>query len=183
VVARRAPAEKSVPVAPPPPPPPAVDTNPNTDFASYTKSRQEQREALENLGRQTERGSSEGEDLTDEQKRDRIIAQNLQIKKPGISGIFRITNMGQRVGSFEFLGWTTNQRLAKSRTFEVDAGFGGNVELAIVRRMIALIRDYYKGDFNFESQRLNKVVKLSARPEDNAYLEDFLRREFFGTPR
>jgi len=26
------------------------------------------------------------------------------------------------------------------------------------------------------------VVTLSARPEDNGYLEDFLLREFFGTP-
>ena len=55
---------------------------------------------------------------------------------------------------------------------EVDAGPDGDVELAIVRRMIALIREHYTGDFNWESQRLGRVVVLSAAPADNAELED-----------
>jgi hypothetical protein len=45
--------------------------------------------------------------------------------------------------------------------------------------MITLIRGYYKGDFNWQSQRLNKVVVLSARPDDNSGLEAFLMKEFF----
>ena len=64
----------------------------------------------------------------------------------------------------------------------MDAGLGGDVELAIIRRMIQLIRTHYTGDFNWQSYRLGKVIVLSARPEDNAALEDFMSREFFGTP-
>ena len=48
--------------------------------------------------------------------------------------------------------------------------------------MIGLIRNHYEGDFRWESRRLGKVVVLSARIEDNGYLEEFLMREFFGTP-
>ena len=65
---------------------------------------------------------------------------------------------------------------------EVDAGLGGNVELAMVRRMIDLIRGHYKGDFNWESHRLGRVVVMSARSEHQTELEDFLMREFFGPP-
>ena len=50
------------------------------------------------------------------------------------------------------------------------------------QRMIELIRTHYSGDFRWESHRLGRVVVLSARPEDNEGLEDFLVREFFGTP-
>jgi len=50
----------------------------------------------------------------------------------------------------------------------------------MVQRMIALIRTHYSGDFNWESHRQNRVIVLSARLEDNAELEAFLLREFFG---
>ena len=63
---------------------------------------------------------------------------------------------------------------------EVDAGPNGDVEREIVRSMIVLIRRYFKDFFNWESLRLKRVVVLSARMEDNAGLEDFLIREFFG---
>jgi len=182
VVARRDPTARSVPSAPPPPatplpPPRPIDRDPETDMMANVEARR----AMHQFDDTVASSDPPGGGLTEEQRRDAVIAQNLSQKKPGISGIFRITYMGQRRGSFEFLGWTTNQRLAKSRTFDVDAEMGGSVEVAIVRRMIALIRDYYKGDFNFESQRLNRVIKLSARPEDNAFLENFLLREFFPT--
>ena len=45
------------------------------------------------------------------------------------------------------------------------------------------VRQYYPGDFNFDSYRLGRVQVLSARPQDSAQLEEFLRLEFFGKPR
>jgi hypothetical protein len=65
---------------------------------------------------------------------------------------------------------------------EVRAGPDGDVEKAMVRRMIELIRQHYSGDFNFRSQRLDRIVVLSARPADQAELEAFLARELFGMP-
>ena len=50
----------------------------------------------------------------------------------------------------------------------------------MIRKMIWLIRQHYQGDFNWDSQRLARVVVQSARPEDNAGLEDFMMMEFFG---
>ena len=61
----------------------------------------------------------------------------------------------------------------------VDAGNGGDVQLAMVRRMIELIRGHYQGNFNWESHLLGRVVILSARPEDQPGLEAFMLREFF----
>jgi hypothetical protein len=133
---------------------------------------QQERQVYEEIGRQIGGGS----ELTDDQVREQRIAQNLA-KKTGISGVFRVLSVGTRTGSFEFRGWTNDVRLSKTRTFEVDAGLGGNVETAIVRRMIELIREHYKGDFNWES-RSGVVKVLSARPEDNAFLEEYLRHEF-----
>ena len=45
--------------------------------------------------------------------------------------------------------------------------------------MIDLIRTHYKGDFNWDSHRLGRVVVLSARIEDTTGLEEFMMREFF----
>ena len=61
----------------------------------------------------------------------------------------------------------------------MDARPQGDVELAVVRRMIELIRSHFVGDFNWESQQLHRMIVMSARLEDNAGLEDFMMREFF----
>jgi hypothetical protein len=49
--------------------------------------------------------------------------------------------------------------------------------------MIAIIRDHESEDFIWESQRLGRDVRLSARLSDNAGLEDFMMREFFPAAR
>jgi hypothetical protein len=100
-------------------------------------------------------------------------------KRDGTGGVFQILHKGVRTASFAFRGWTPGARNSTYQTFEVDAGIGGNVELAIVRRMIELIRTHYTGDFNWESHRLGRVIVKSARPQDNAELEAFLMKEFF----
>ena len=108
------------------------------------------------------------------------VRRNLQT--PGTSGIFQILRIGPRTAEFSFRAWTTGQSNPRLQTIQVDAGPDGNVELAMVRRMIQLIREHYKEDFNWESHRLHRVVVLSAREKDSAGLEDFLMREFFINP-
>lgn len=100
--------------------------------------------------------------------------------RKGVNGIFQVLHKGVQTGKFSFRGWTNDIRESNWQTYEVDAGVGGNVEQALVRRMIQIIRQQYSGDFNWDSQRLGRVVVLSARPADNAKLEAFLMREFFG---
>ncbi|WP_235471165.1 hypothetical protein [Herbaspirillum hiltneri] len=95
------------------------------------------------------------------------------------NGVFEIVSKGPRVAQYVFRGWTTDARRSKRQTITVDAGLNGDVEKAIIDSMIALIRQYYSGDFNWDSQRLGRVVSLSARPADTAGLQAFLLREFF----
>lgn len=108
------------------------------------------------------------------------IQRSLQGKREGTGGVFQVVHKGVRTGTFIFRGWTPGARNATQQTIEVDAGPNGDVERAIVRRMIELIRTHYSGDFNWESHRLGRVLVKSARVEDQAELEAFLMREFFG---
>jgi len=106
------------------------------------------------------------------------IMRNLQPQ--GTNGVFQIVSMGGRTARYSFRGWAKDASSARREVIEVDAGPNGDVEREIVRSMIVLIRRYFKDFFNWESLRLERVVVLSARMEDNEGLEDFLIREFFG---
>ena len=46
-------------------------------------------------------------------------------------------------------------------------------------KMIELIRKEKTGDFDWDSHRLQRVVKMSARPQDEAELTAFLYKEMF----
>ena len=113
------------------------------------------------------------------------LKRNLQSLsgRGGTSGVFQIIQKGHRSGQFAFRGWKTDIRGDWKEVIEVDAGPQGDIELAMVRKMIELIRTHYPGNFNWESNRLGRVVILSARVEDSAGLEGFLMREFFGSGR
>ena len=113
------------------------------------------------------------------------LNRNLQLLsgRGGTSGVFQILQKGHRSGQFAFRGWKSDARGDWKEVIEVDAGPQGDIELAMVRKMIELIRQHYQGNFNWESYRLGRVVVLSARIEDSAGLEGFLMREFFGAGR
>jgi hypothetical protein len=102
--------------------------------------------------------------------------------REGVGGVFQVLRKGLRTGEFAFNGFRGEGRRQWREVIEVDAGVGGDVELAMVRRMIELIRTHYSGDFLWESHRLGRTVTLSARLPDQPGLEDFLVKEFFGTP-
>jgi hypothetical protein len=102
--------------------------------------------------------------------------------REGVGGVFQVLEKGVRRGSFAFNGFRNEGRRQWREVIEVDAGVGGDIELAMIRRMIELIRTHYSGDFQWESHRLGRVVVLSAKPEDQPGLEEFLMKEFFGTP-
>ena len=99
----------------------------------------------------------------------------------GTNGIFQLLSVDSRTAAFSFRGWTTDSGNSRREYVHVDIGASNDIETAIVRKMIELIRRYYKGNFNWESQRLDRVIVLSARAEDNEGLEEFLQQEFFGS--
>lgn len=102
-------------------------------------------------------------------------------KPQGTSGVFQLIRMDDSSAEFSFRGWHSEYSNSHKEVFEVEAGSGGDVKLAVVRKMIEIIRRYYKGDFNWDSQRLGGVVVLSARLKDDKALESFLMKDFFGS--
>lgn len=135
--------------------------------------RQAQAEANGSAQEQGNRGMSAQEIAEANVKRSLAQASGQQ----GTNGVFQILHKSTRVGSFAFNGWKTRTNSWR-QVIEVDAGLGGDIDLAMVRKMIELIRTHYKGDFQWESQRLGRVIRLSARVEDSQELEQFLLKEF-----
>lgn len=169
---------KPEPVPQPPNEAPATESAP-TDMASYIKQQQARRNVAEaDAARQNSEAVARENGPSEEQKRDERIKNNF---KNGTNGIFEITSLGGRHAAFSFKGWTNDYSNARRESFEVEAATGQDVRLLMIKKMIALIRKHYQGDFNWESQRLGRTVVQSARLEDNAGLEDFMMMEFFGT--
>jgi len=116
----------------------------------------------------------------------RIAAANLGLDRAPVfgerkrgGGIFEIQRMGYDSAEFLFFGWNREIRRNTSQVIEVRKGGNSDIRMAVVRRMIEIIRDHEKADFIWESPRLGRNVTLSARQRDTAGLEDFLMQEFF----
>jgi hypothetical protein len=186
---------KPVPPAPPSAPvlaieqpgKPAAAANPPPaqDLAALVESRRRAREsaAPPSPGPQPAPQPAESEQA----RHNRIVAENLGLnRRPSFGtdrrhggGIFQIERMGYDSAEFHFFGWNSAIQRESRQVIEVRRGTHPSMELAVVRRMIAVIREQADGDFLWESNRLGRDVTLSARAADNAGLEDFLLREFF----
>lgn len=172
------PSPQQVPTRPDKPQP-QNPTDAPTDMASYVAQRRAQREASESdAARQNAAAAAAEQGPSVEAKRDARIKNNFN---NGTNGIFDITELSSTSARFSFLGWTSSVSNARRDFFEVEAKNGQDVRLIMIRRMIAIIRQHYQGDFDWESQRLGRTISKSARLEDSAELEDFLMQEFFGT--
>lgn len=183
VIALNKPRENSLsvpamPVMPAVPPRPPADAP--TDMQSFVDAQRARRRAAEGLsGRESSpvpAPSAEREPSEDEIRLAKV-KRNLTV---GTSGIFQIMSIESRRAAFSFRGWTSDSSNARREYIQVEIGNHSSIEIAIVRKMIELIRRYYQGNFNWESQRLDRTVVLSARVEDNDGLEAFMLKEFFG---
>jgi hypothetical protein len=129
--------------------------------------------------------------VEDERARhNRIVAENLGLNRtptfgptPRGGGIFQLERLGYNDAEFIFFGWNQDIRRNSKQRITVEKGGNSDIRIAVVRRMIAIIRDHEPGDFVWVSDRLGREVTLSARLADNAGLEDFLMQEFFPNPR
>ena len=181
-VVRLSPPEAPVIVPPPPPPPAPAAATPRPsppvegDLAAYVQARRR------------ERGEAEPAAVEDEAaKFNRAIAANLPAPARGSAtqdakrggGIFEIKRMTYDDAAFEFYGWNTAMGRKTPQLIEVRKGMNSDMRIAVVRRMIVIIREYEKEDFTWESPRLGRNIILSARLSDTAALEAFMMREFF----
>ena len=94
-------------------------------------------------------------------------------------GVFTVQRVGYDYAEFLFFGWNKDIKRNTAQVIEVRKGAHSDIRLAVVRRMIVIIREHEQGDFVWESPRLGRNLTLSARARDTAGLEDFLLREFF----
>jgi hypothetical protein len=172
--------EKST--APPTAPAPQVaESSPRMagDLSAYIEARRSAREPSP---------AQPAPPMESQQERDnRAAAENLGFnrvptfgagRKTG-GGIFQISTLRYDSAEFFFFGWNKLIRRNAQQMIEVRRGDNASIELAVVRRMIAIIREQTPADFIWESVRQNREVTLSARPADNAGLEEFLLKEFF----
>jgi hypothetical protein len=166
-------------------PPVAAPSRPNPpvvegDLWSYVQARR--RERGEQQMPATEKPSSES---------NAALAANLPSAAPGIAaqdkrrggGIFEIKRMNYDDAAFEFFGWNNEMGRNTPQLIEVRKGDNSDMRIAVVRRMIAIIRMYSQSDFVWRSPHYENGLVLSARPSDNAALENFLMRDFFNDSR
>ena len=173
--------EKRSPIAMPQNAAPAKLAAENTapkDFMSFVQSKRQHNQELEEYAA---RVNSNDRELSADELRDENIKRNLQ--QSGTSGIFEIKYKSINNAQFSFKGWKNSYSIPKVERVDVAVGADGDIDLAIVKKMIEIIRREYKGDFNWESQRLGRVIVLSARLGDNSGLEEFLKNEFFATEK
>ena len=168
-------------------PPPASD-----DLTSFVEARRRAREPATAPAMPPSQASAPATPVqSDEERRNRIVASNLGLdrapsfganRKHG-GGIFQVERIGYNDAEFFFFGWNKAISRNSQQMIEVRRGNNPSTELAVVRKMIAIIREHEQGDFVWESLRLGRDVSLSARMSDNAGLEEFLMREFFPDAR
>ncbi len=120
-------------------------------------------------------------------RRNRIVTDNLASQRPLTfgydpsqgGGMFQIVRMAYDNADYLFFGWNKDIQRKTKQLIEVRKGNNSDIRIAVVRSMIALIREHEQGDFLWESPRLGRDIMLSARLRDNAGLEEFLMSDFF----
>ena len=171
----------TVPAPPEPPakPTPQTTTPPpvETDLAAYIAARQRSRGE-----------DAPPTDAAETANRGALTSAALK-PKPTITfgekpptpsgGLFQIRRRGYDYAEFMFYGWNQNFGRAVPQLIEVRKDSHSDIDVAVIRKIIALIRDHERGDFQWHSKRTGKNLTLSARARDNAGLEEFMMQEFY----
>jgi hypothetical protein len=167
------------------PPPPARSAT-ETDLSAFIEARRRARGVPSPAPGQGDASNAPAAE-SDIERRNRIVAANVASNpnptfgydpKSG-GGIFQIQRLDTNDATFVFNGWNKDIGRNTKQLIEVRRGSNSDIRIAVARRIIEIIRDHESGDFVFISRRLGHGITLSARPGDNAELEDFVMREFF----
>jgi hypothetical protein len=170
-----------------------VPAAPTGDLSTYIAARRSARTALEEP---VEKGpvakAPAAPPVEDENARaNRIARANLASQRemtfgfdPSKSGgVFEVTRMSFDYGEFIFVGWNSDVGRRTQQLIEVRKGNASDIRLAIVRKMIEIIRQHEPVEFVWDSSRLGRSLVLSSRLRDNSGLEDFMMQEFFTAKR
>jgi hypothetical protein len=151
---------------------------PEQDMQSMIAARRAQRAATQPQAEPQESAEERGQ---------RIARANIAGAQRGTSGtdrngsggVFSIMNQTSFGAEVKFRGWNENFKRSWTQQVKVERGSERDIETAIVKKMIELIRKEKPGDFVWDSHRLGRLVNLSARVEHATELETFLLSEFF----
>lgn len=165
--------------APDAPSVPAPRPAPAGDMASYIEARRRAR------GESDTTAPPAAE--SDEARARRLVASNLESTRETAfgydpnrgGGVFQIQSLNIDYAEFLFFGWNKDVGRNTKQLIEVRRGNNSDIRVAVVRKMISIIREYEREDFLWQSRRLGRSITLSARARDNSGLEDFMMREFF----
>ena len=175
------PQEKPVEETPTPTPQPAevakAEPPAETDMQAYIEARRRARGAAPQSDQSEESAASRG--------MRNALANIAAVNGRGgqdtneSGGVFSVSNKSFSSADLKFRGWNPNFKRRWLTAVTVERGSERDIETAIVKKMIELIRKEKNGDFEWDSHRLNRVVTLSARPQDTQELMDFLFKEMF----
>lgn len=176
VIALKQPAPSPAPDAPSVPVPRPA---PAGDMASYIEARRRARGETESPVPPAPESA--------EARAKRLVAGNLESTRETAfgydpnrgGGVFQIQSLNINYAEFLFLGWNKDVGRNTKQLIEVRRGNNSDIRIAVVRKMIAIIREYEREEFLWQSRRLGRSITLSARARDNAGLEEFMMREFF----
>jgi hypothetical protein len=161
--------------APQPPVPVAVD--PNADMSDMIAARRRARgQASEQPQGESEQEKGMRNALAN------IAAANGRSKgddSNDTGGVFSIADKSFSRAKVKFRGWNPSFKRRWLQQVDVELGNQRDIETAIVKKMVEIIRKEKTGDFDWDSHRLQRVVTLSAREQDTAELEAFLFKEMF----
>jgi hypothetical protein len=178
-----APAQPATTPAPPvevaPPPRPPAEN----DFAAAVEARRRAREgATPQVFSPGMIASAPAETEADRARR--ITSANLAPKQQVFGydptaggGVFQIRRISLNDAEVAFYGWNREIKRKTLQMIDISKGNNNDIRIAVVRKMIAIIREYESEDFRWESR--GRTVTLSARARDNNGLEEFMLREFF----
>jgi hypothetical protein len=191
-IAGSEPVPRSIPPPPTPPvaAPSAATPSADTDLSAFIAARRQARgepTTAAAQGREPDAPPAESE----KERLNRIVAANLGLNKVPTfgddprrgGGMFELRRLGSEDAEFYFNGWNQDIGRVAKQLIEVRRGTNPDIRLAVVRRIIEIIRAQEPGDFVWVSRRMGRQVILSARPGDTAALEDFIMRDFFGDGR
>jgi hypothetical protein len=171
------------PVEPAPAPaPPRINARPDGDLSSYIEARRRERGEPPTPPPPPSEGERGGIDAN--------LAANLPRPATGVAtqdrrggGMFEIRRMNYDDAAFEFFGWNEEMGRQAPQMVEVRIGDNSDMRIAVVRKMIAIIRQHSKGDFVWRSAHHESGLVLSARVADTPELESFLLRDLFDDTR
>lgn len=158
--------------------PKKVEPPQEVDMAAYVEARRRARGAVE---------SEQPAEESDNERATRIAKANIAAAngrsrgddRNETGGVFSVSNKSFASADLKFRGWNPNFKRRWLQQVTVELGKEPDIETAIVKKMIELIRKEKTGDFEWDSHRLQRVVKMSARVQDTAELEAFLFLEMF----